>query len=537
MSRRDGKRFLKFWIGIAALISLFLMWILVCSAAEEPRRGGTLVLASTKDPSNLNMALTTDGMTCRPLLEIFEGLVELDRDMNPLPSLAQSWDVSPDGMTITFHLAKNVKWHDGKPFSSKDVKFSLMEVVGKYHPRGKTAMANVKDIETPDDNTVVLRMKRVYAPLFVALVTKNAPIIPRHLYEGTDILKNPHNFNDPVGTGAFKFKEWGKGDHLTLVRNEDYHKPGLPYLDRIIYKVIKDSNARAFAFEKGEIDFLDYLTTPYEEYHRLSSLPNVTSSPPYGETMVTFLVLNQKDNKILANLKVRQAIYHAIDRQFICNKARYGLNPPAYSPIPTSFRDFHNRNVKKYEYDPAKANKLLDEAGYPRGANGIRFAMSLSYEAAHEIAMTPAQILKPMLKEVGIDVRLVGMELPVLIDKVFGKYDYEMFLISYSTSGDPAVGIGRIYLTREIRPVIYVNVARYSNPEVDRLFDEAELTMDKKKRARAYYKIQEILTEELPCIWLYEWAQDTNLVKSTFKNCFQRSLSGQFAEVWWTGGK
>jgi peptide/nickel transport system substrate-binding protein len=421
------------------------------------------------------------------------------------------------------------------PFTSKDVRFSLMEVVAKYQPRGKLVMANVKSIETPDDHTAIFRMNKVYAPLFLGLCANNCPIIPKHLYEGTDILKNPHNFSDPVGTGAFKLKEWAKGDHITLVRNDNYRKPGLPYLDRIIFKVIKDATSRSFAFEKGEVDFLDHENCNYADYKKLSLLPNVTASPPFGGPRVALIAFNQRDNKILANLKIRQAIYHAIDRQFISDKARYGLNPPLDSAIPKSLRDFHNPNVKKYEYNPAEANKLLDEAGYPRGADGIRFSVRLTDIAGIHFTEKAHQIIKSMLREVGIDVKLEVLELSLIIDKVFKKYDFDMFTNSYATGGDPSIGIARAYVSTEIRPAPFVNLARYSNPEVDRLFNEGAASMNRKTRAKAYFKAQEILAEELPYIWLFEHAFDTNLVKSNFKNCFQRVYGPRFNEVWWTG--
>jgi peptide/nickel transport system substrate-binding protein len=142
-----------------------------------------------------------------------------------------------------------------------------------------------------------------------------------------------------------------------------------------------------------------------------------------------------------------------------------------------------------------------------------------------------------MLREVGIDVKLVVMDRSVMYERVFGKYDFDMFVNAYSTGGDPTIGIARAYISTEIRPAPFVNVARYSNPEVDRLFSEGAATMDRKRRAKAYFKAQEILAEELPYIWLFEGAYDTNLVKSTFKNCFQRSIGTQFVEVWWTGEK
>ncbi len=526
---------LKLWIGIAVLLTLFLIPILVCSAAEQPRRGGTLVVPVNADPTTLNPAVTIDINVHRVMWEVFEGLVELDRDLNPLPGLADSWDVSVDGMTITFHLAKNVKWHDGKPFTSKDVEFSVMEVVGKYHPQNMWIKDYLKSIETPNDHTAVFLMKKAYAPLFLGLIEKNCPIIPRHLYEGTDILKNPHNLSNPIGTGPFKFKEWMKGDQVTLIRNENYRKPGLPYLDRIIFRVIKDPGTRSLAFEKGEIDLLDFITGSYPDFKRLSSLPNVITSPPFGDPGLSVIALNLKGNKILSNLKVRQAIYHAIDRQFISDKARYGLNPPADSAIPKLFRDFYNPNVKKYDYNLGKANKLLDEAGYQRGTDGVRFKIRLTYELGFTYAEKPSQIIKPMLREAGIDVALEVLERSVLFEKVFAKYDYDMFVFGQSPNGDPAIGLSRYYTTSSIKPIPFVNVVRYSNPEVDRLFDEAASAVDRKKRAKAYWRVQEILAEELPYIWLFEFAHDTNLVKSKFKNCFRRVFSSQYVEVWWTG--
>lgn len=534
MSSENRRNLLRSWVGMAVLLSVVLTPFLICSAAEKPRRGGTIVVGGNVDPTTMNPAITSDTNALRIWGEIFEGLIELDRDLKVLPGLAESWDISSSGLTITFHLVRNAKWHDGKPFTAKDVQFSLMEAVGKYHPRGVRTMADVKSIETPDDYTAVFHMKRVYAPFLIGLNQKTCPIIPRHIFEGTDILKNP---SEPIGTGAFKFKEWVKGDHVTLVRNENYRKPGLPYLDRIIYKVIKDTASRGLAFEKGEIDYLDFWTMAIEDYGRLSSLPNVTSSPSHGVPSLVLMALNQKDNKILANLKVREALYHAIDRQFICNKARYGLNPPLHSPILSLFRDFYNPNVKKYDYNPAKANKLLDEAGYPRRADGVRFNLRLPYEPAFIFSEKPSQIMKPMLREVGINVILEAMDRPLILEKVFKGYNYDIFITGYESGGDPEIGLSRLYHTSMIRPTGYVNVARYSNPEVDRLFDAAASAMDQKERAKAYYRVQEILTEELPYLWLYEYAYDTNLVRSEFKNAFQRCVGPVFTEVWWTKGK
>lgn len=496
-------------------------------------------MSSCKDPSTLNPALTTDMNTHHLFHEVYEALIELDGNFVPRPGLAESWEVSPDGLSATFHLKKNVRWHDGKPFTSKDVQFGLMEVAGKYSPLGKRVMANVRSIETPDDHTAVFRMKKVFGALIPVNNAYNCAIVPRHLYEGTDILKNPHNVSNPVGTGPFKFKEWVKGDHITFVRNDDYHKPGLPYLDRIIFRMIRDPSSRALTFEKGEIDVLGVGGALMQDFVRLKSLPNVTCSPTPGDPIIVLIAINQVDNKILANKKVRHAIYYAIDRQFMCEKARYGVNPPLNTPIPPVFGAFHNPNTKKYEYDPAKAEKLLDEAGYPRGAKGVRFSLTLVYEHGRGQGVVPsAQMIKPMLKKVGIQVKVVPMERPVMFEKAFKNYKFDLFLTTYGGKGDPAAGISRCYTTSSILGKPFSNVARYSNPEVDRLFDEAAASMDQKTRGRAYHKVQEILTEDLPYMWLFAPGSfDTCIAKSKVKGVFETIHGPRYDNTWLAGGK
>jgi peptide/nickel transport system substrate-binding protein len=536
---KNMRKQLKLWIGINALLCFVLIPFIFCFAAEQPRRGGTLVAVTAKDPSTLNPALTAEGTLHHIIDDVIEGLVEVDGNWDVHPGLADSWDISPDGLRVTFHLAKDVRWHDGKPFTSKDVQFSLMEVAKKYSPVGNAVMANVRSIETPDEHTAIFLMDKVYAPLVTAMVPFNCPIIPRHLYEGTDILKNPHNVSNPIGTGAFKFKEWVRADHMTLVRNDDYHKAGLPYLDRIIFQFITDPSARALAFEKGEVDLLGSGACSMQDFERLAMLPNVTPSRTPGDTCVVMIAINQHDNKILANKKVRQAIYHAIDRQFISDKARYGVNPPLDTPIPDVFESFHNPNVRKYEYNLAKANKFLDEAGYPLGANAIRFKLRLVHEHGIGDGIVPSsQMIKPMLKKVGIEVEMVPMERPVMFEKAFKKYDFDLFTTSYGAKMDPAIGVSRAYTTESIQGTPFSNVARYSNSEVDKLFQEAAQTMDQKKRAIAYQKIQEILTEDLPYLWLYAFGNmDTQIARSTFKNVFVTINSPEYTGVWWTGKK
>jgi len=217
------------------------------SATAAPKRGGTLVIAAGVDPGQLNPAISTAGGTHFVADSMYNGLVFLDKDLTPKPDLADSWTVSSDSKTYTFKLHPGVKWHDGIAFTSADVKFTFEQVLLKYHSRTKSGLEVVlAGIDTPDDNTVVFRFKTPYGPLLQRLDVVEAPIVAKHIYEGQDPTKADANLK-PVGTGPFKLAEYIKGDTIRMVRNPDYFKPGLPYLDGIVFKVIPQAATQILA--------------------------------------------------------------------------------------------------------------------------------------------------------------------------------------------------------------------------------------------------------------------------------------------------
>src|SRR5919199_641424 len=217
------------------------------AATATPTRGGPLVVAVTADPGQFNSGISTAGGTHAVADNLYNGLVFLDEQLNPQPDLAESWTVSPDGKTYTFALRQGVKWHDGQPFSSADVKFSFEEILLKYHARTKAGLEGVLEgIDTPDANTVVMRFKQPYGPLLQRLDMVEAPILPKHVYEGQDPTKAEANLK-PVGTGPFKLAEYVKGDRVRMVRNPDYFKSGLPNLDEVIFRVIPQNTTALLA--------------------------------------------------------------------------------------------------------------------------------------------------------------------------------------------------------------------------------------------------------------------------------------------------
>src|SRR5215831_17192982 len=210
-------------------VVIFLAVLLACTtvhAQEAPVRGGTLVVAISADPGHLNPAITTSGATHTAAELLYNGLLGRDERGNPVPELAESWQVEQAGAVYRFRLRDGVTWHDGAPFTSADVKWSFDEVLLKFHARTKASIGGVlAGIETPDDRTVVFRFKQPYAPLLFQLDVTEAPIIARHVYQSADPQTSPAN-SAPVGTGPFKFASYKKGAEIRLARNPAYFKKG-----------------------------------------------------------------------------------------------------------------------------------------------------------------------------------------------------------------------------------------------------------------------------------------------------------------------
>ena len=372
----------------------------------NPRKGGTLILGMAADPSTLNCGIESSQIVAMVTSNIFNGLLHMDEESNPHPDLAQSWDISQDGLVYSFQLRDNVKWHDGQPLSSADVKFSFENLVGKYNARGREAYRNIKAIETPNATTVRILLKKAYSPFLEVLTAHDGCIMPKHIYEGTDVFKNPRNNDQPIGSGPFKFKEWQKGSHVTLVRNENYFKKGRPFLDSVIYRIIPNPATRAIAFETGEINAIIASNSfPYQHFDRLKKVRN-TIIKDIGSPSLIGVNFNLKGNPMLAKQEVRVAIAHAIDKKFVVEKGLRGVGKVIDSVIPPGIAWAYNPNVPKYPFDLKKANSLLDQAGYPKGAGGARFSLKLSFEAGNDNAERPVQILREQLKAAGIEIRL-----------------------------------------------------------------------------------------------------------------------------------
>jgi peptide/nickel transport system substrate-binding protein len=503
------------------------------AANPEARYGGTLVVAANNDPGQFNPGITTASGTHTVTGNIYSGLLFLDDKLNPQPDLAESWTVSPDGKAYTFKLRQGVLWHDGQPFSSADVKFTFEEVLLKFHARTKAGLENILEgIETPDPSTVVMRFKQPYGPLLQRLDVVEAPILARHVYQDSDVQNSPAN-QKPIGTGPFKFVEYVKGDHVRLVRNERYYKPGLPYLDELVFKIIPDNTTATLAFERGEVDFLPNVPGP--DMARLQGTPGLTVAGTWGGPGGSYcqdtLIFNLRKPPF-DKLEARQAFAYAIDRQQLLEQVKFNQGRVATGPISSTMSWAYNPNVTKYPRDVARANQLLEQAGFPRMEGGTRVRVAFPHATQYA---RYGEVMRQNLAELGVDLTLQPMEFNAAVDRVFVKQDFDLGIASYCNGPDPEIGVTRVYVSSNIKPIPFANGAAYSNPRVDELFAQAASVVDRQQRAGAYYEIQDILTREVPYWWLVE----TDFVRANKNEYHDLAIwSADLAETaWWEKGQ
>jgi peptide/nickel transport system substrate-binding protein len=490
-------------------LTLFLLACIAAASiavAQTPQRGGTLLSAMAADPTNINPDLSTGGPDLYIGCMIYEGLVRFGKGFKIEPLLAKSWEISSDGLDYTFHLVE-ANWHDGKPFTSEDVKYTLTEVSPKYGPYFLNPSKVVQSIDTPDARTVRIKLSKPFGPfLFSLACDQNTAILPAHVFRGTDAPSNPASTSAPVGTGPFKIAEWVRGDHITLVRNDKYWQQGRPYLDRIIAKFIGAPSSRILALQAGELDYIEYYWFPLDSYKLVANDKRFQTAEVSYPT-ITHLLINTKQPP-LDNPKVRQALMVALDRNYIQKNVFFGLGQPAVSTFDSRIEWAYNPKVnyeKMYPYDPAKAKAMLDEAGVKPGADGTRFTINFLFDSTRPDFLQAAQAIQRFWQDVGVKVNLQGAERAVTLKRVYTDYDFGVTLQTYTTSGDPALGIARAFVTESIKQGSnFNNVSRYSKPEVDDLFNKGRDASSREERAKYYYRVQEILAQDLPTLTLHQ---------------------------------
>ncbi|PTW58990.1 peptide/nickel transport system substrate-binding protein [Breoghania corrubedonensis] len=475
----------------------FALALTVSAALADPVSGGKLDLIVQPEPPSVMIGITTNGPALLVGGNIYESLLRYDENLKPMPSLAKSWETSEDGLTYTFHLQEGVKWHDGKPMTSADVMFSVEDFLMKLQPRHRNLMSHVAKVVAPDDNTVVFTLKEPFEAFIRGFAFYTMPIVPKHIYEGTDYQTNPAN-EKLIGTGPYKFAEWKRGSYIKLVKNEDYYLPGKPYIDELYYHVIPDGASRAVAYETGQVSVLPGGSVENFDIPRLSKLANTCTTEKGWEYFapLSWLWLNNRKPP-MDNVKFRQAVMFALDREFAKDVLWNGYGKVSTGPI-SSKVPFYANVGPSYPHDPAKAKALLKEMGYDGKPLKL---LPLPYG---ETWQRWAEAVKQNLADVGIPVEIESTDVAGWNQKT-SQWDYDIAFTYLYQNGDPAIGVDRNYKSSQIaKGNPFNNVEGYSNPEVDKLFTEAAVAFPAAKRQELYDKVQAKLREDVPVAWLLE---------------------------------
>jgi len=468
---------------------------------KPPAYGDILVRGDIGDASNLIPLLASDTASHNIAGMVYNGLVKYDKDMNIVGDLAESWDISSNGLVITFHLRKGVKWHDGRPFTAADVLYTYQVTVD---PKTPTAYAGdflkVKKADVIDDYTFRATYDKPFAP---ALISWSSAILPRHLLAGKDITQSSLS-RHPIGTGPYKFKEWVAGQKIVLVSNPDYFE-GQPYIDGRITRIIPDTATMFLELRAQNIGMMGLTPLQYTRQTENNLFQNNFNKYRYLSFAYTYMGYNLK-NPLFADKRVRQAISYAINKDEIISGVLLNLGKPANGPYkPGTWA--YNDQVKIYKYDPQKARELLRATGWTTmnqdgilEKNGKPFTFEIVVNQGNETRQKCAEIIQRQLKEVGISVKIRVLEWSAFVTDFINKRRFDAVILGWTIPLDPDAY--DVWHSSKTKPE-ELNFISYNNPEVDEMLEKGRSTFDQKERKKYYDRFQEILAEDQPYTFLY----------------------------------
>ena len=468
-------------------VLLFTVFLLI--GCQPPRDPNTVVFLIESSPINLDPRIGNDAQSERINQMLYNSLVRRDQDLKLQPDLAENWEAL-DPSTYIFHLRPNVRFHDGRILTSADVKFTFESLLdGSLTSVKSGTFRQIKKIETPDAHTVIFHLKEPYSLFPISLINGAIGIVPRG--SGQEISKRP------IGSGMYRFVRALPDKNVILERNEDYfgNRPNIP---RVEFKIVPDMVTRALELQKGSADIALNAVTP-DMAETLSTNPNLRILRSHG-TNYGYLAFNLKD-PILKNLLVRQAIAHAINRQEIIKYLWRNTVRPAESILPPSSWAFEP-DVTSYPYSPSRANYLLDQAGFPRKTNGIRF--KLNYKTSTEqIGLRKAEIIQAQLQQVGVKIQIQSYDFATFYSDIISGH-FQLYSLRW-IGGNIHPDIFEFLFSSRNFPPHGANRGRYRNSQMDTLLELARTTLEKGKQRQIYSEIQKILAKDLPYVHLWHF--------------------------------
>lgn len=493
------------WLSLFVVLAFF-----GCKKAESPSAakkveeplayGDTIVVGSIGDASNLIPLLASDSTSHDIAGLVYNGLVRYNKNLQLEGDLAESWDISEDGLVITFHLRKGVKWHDGAEFTADDVMYTYKVTID---PKTPTAYSGdflmVKKAEVVDKYTFRITYAKPFAP---ALASWGTSVLPKHLLEGKDIAKS-ELARHPIGTGPYRFVEWKTGEKIVLTANPDYWE-GRPYVDQCVYRIIPDQATMFLELKSGGVDYMGLTPLQYARQTEFAEFKKKFNKYRYLSFGYTYLGYNLA-NPLFQDKRVRRAISYAIDKQELVDGVLLGLGKAATGPYkPGTW--VYNDKVERYDYNPQKAKALLAEAGWKDtngdgivDKDGKPFEFTVMTNQGNESRAKTVEIIQKRLKEIGISMKPRVMEWAAFLTMI-DKKDFEAVLLGWTIGQDP--DIYDIWHSSKTQPK-ELNFITYKNTEVDDLLVKARETFKQEERKKYYGRIQEVLADDAPYTFLY----------------------------------
>ncbi len=497
---------------------LFIALVLVLAACGErcpSVEGDAIIWATIGDATYLNPLLSADSASNDINNLVFNGLVKYDKNLQLTGDLAETWDISDDGLQITFYLRDDVFWHDGEKFTAGDVLFTYEKLVD---PKTRTPHSSrfelIEEIYAPDDYTVKVKYSE---PLSPALQSWGMNIIPRHLYEGTDINENPHNRN-PVGTGPYIFRDWRTDDRIVLEANPDYFE-GRPGIGRVIYRVVPDVSVQFMELMRGTVDWMSPTPEQWVRETGKEEFLQRFQRFKYPSFSFTYIGYNL-NNELFSDVRVRRAISYAVNKDEIIEAALSGLGTPATGPYPPVSWAY-DPTVEDHGYDPAKAKRLLKEAGWqknPRSGilekDGRPFSFTLMTNEGNVMRRLTAEIIQQHLGNIGMDVRVRIQEWSSFIHQYVNPRRFDAIVLGWSLTVDPDQY--SLWHSSQMGEHQY-NFTGYVNREVDSLLEEGRRIFDTDRRREIYRQVHEHLHADQPYLFLY-FADSRVVIDNRFHN-------------------
>jgi peptide/nickel transport system substrate-binding protein len=486
---------------------------LLAGCGSTPRDPNTVVFLIESSPANLDPRIGTDAQSQRIDALLFDGLVARDASFHFTPALAESWEQT-NPLTLIFHLRRNVHFHDGRTLTAEDVKWTIESMIDGKHsgivsPKAKS-YASIASIDTPDNQTVILHLKQADNFLMTNLSTGAIGIVPQA--SGNGFAEHP------IGTGPFRFVSQQIDQNVIIERNPASWSI-TPRIPRVRFAVVPDAITESLELEKGSGDAA-INSLAMDSLPVLAARPNLAIEEVPG-TEVQYLGLNLRDPQ-LKDVRVRQAIAFAINRDLIIRTLQLGKAQPSDSLLPTSHWAWTG-DVQKYAYDPAKSVQLLDQAGYPAGADGIRLHLTMK-TSTDESARLLAAVLQQQLHAVGIALDIRSYEAATFLSDVRSGA-FQIYSLRWIGGNEQPDIFSYVFSSASFSPK-GANRSHYFNPRLDSLLDDAAASADPSHRKADYQEAQQILARDLPAINL--WYRDTVIVHNRRLKDIIPSPSGNY---------